>query len=162
MCKVKFPYVWCGFLTRRSASSKLMWGLVLSELPSYPMSATLCLTYSDAWPIPSGNMTRVFGPMPATLGGSCRGEPADGMMADRALRNTEPAVSISSDWFSLLHCPWVHRQPGRRSHRRKKNGQKRERKQTLCLWVDKEINWHRSKDKNSEPARVLFFSPLSN
>lgn len=70
---------------------------------SYPIRATRCLTYSDAWPIPKGNMTRDFGPIAATLGGSCRGDPVDGMMTDRALRNSEPAVSTSSDWFSLLH-----------------------------------------------------------
>lgn len=75
----------------------------LSFWRSYPMSATRCRMYSDAWPMPRGNMTRLFAPIPATLGGSCRGEPADGMMADRAPRNREPAVSISSDWFSLLH-----------------------------------------------------------
>lgn len=40
-------------------------------------------------------------------------EPADGMRTDRALRNREPAVSISSDWFSLLHCQAKHR----RTHR---------------------------------------------
>lgn len=75
----------------------------LSFRRSYPMSATRCRMYSDAWPMPRGNMTRLFAPIPATLGGSCRGEPAEGMMADRAPRNREPAVSISSDWFSLLH-----------------------------------------------------------
>lgn len=58
--------------------------------------------------MPSGNMTRVLGPIPATLGGSCRGEPADGMMVDSAPRNREPAVSMSSDWFSLLHCQSAH------------------------------------------------------
>lgn len=111
------------------------------------MSATLCLIYSDAWPIPSGNMTRVFRPMPATLGGSCRGEPADGMMTERALRNTEPAVSISSDWFSLLHCQWRHRQAWRQRHIQREKMTRRERKQTLPFWVDKEISWHRSKAK---------------
>lgn len=86
----------------------VMWGPLLWVSSSYPISATLCLMYSAAWPIPSGNMTLLFGSIPATLGGSCRGEPAEGMMADRVPRNREPAVSIRSEWFSLLHCPWMH------------------------------------------------------
>lgn len=92
--------------------------------------------YSDAWPIPSGNMTRDFGPIPATLGGSCRGEPADGMMADRAPRNSEPAVSIRSDWFSLLHCQRAERQERRQEN--EKQPEKRENRHVPL--VDKEIS----------------------
>lgn len=122
---------------------------------SYPMRAARCLTYSDAWPTPRGNMTRDFGPIPATLGGSCRGEPADGMMVDRALRNREPAVSISSDWFSLFHFS----EQGdaftgeRRGKREKKNRQN-------FFGADKEISWHRSRAQVQ--ASRSAFPPLSS
>lgn len=130
---------------------------------SYPMRATLCLMYSDAWPMPRGNMTRVFGPIPATLGGSCRGEPADGMMADRAPRNREPAVSISSDWFSLLHCWCTCRQAGRQKHihREWKNDQKREKTDIIPLSGQKKLADIGAK-LNSRPAKVLFFPSLTN
>lgn len=123
------------------------------------MRATRCLMYSDAWPMPRGNMTRDFGPMPATLGGSCRGEPADGMMADRALRNREPAVSISSDWFSLLHC---ERKTHRQARRPRHFHMRRERKQTLSLWVDKEISWHRTKAELQASECACFPPSLTN
>lgn len=80
--------------------------------------------YSDAWPMPRGNMTRDFGPMAATLGGSWRGEPAEGMMVASALLKRDPAVSTSSDWFTLLHCGCAERrdfkQRERRAHEREK------------------------------------------
>lgn len=78
--------------------------------------------------MPRGNMTLDFGLIPATLGGSCRGEPADGIKTDRALRNREPAVSISSDWFSLLHC----KQTETYSHRMN-NDQKRDKTDIIPL-----------------------------
>lgn len=80
-------------------------------LQTYPMSATRWRMYSVAWPMPSGNITRLFGPMPAMLGGSWRAEPLSGIRTDRAVRNTEPAVSTSSEWFSLLHwTEWNRRE----------------------------------------------------
>lgn len=70
---------------------------------TYPIRATRCRTYSEAWPIPKGNMTLLFGLMPATLGGSWRADEPVGIRTDRAIRKREPAVSIISEWFSLLH-----------------------------------------------------------
>lgn len=134
-----------------STGTKLKGKTLLSVSLSYPMSATRCRMYSDAWPMPRGNMTRLFGPIPATLGGSCRGEPADGIMADRAPRNSEPAVSISSDWFSLLHFYMTRCFP--------KEIIKKKEERNPFEWTQK---WaHVGVKSKSRPAKALF-SLLSN
>jgi hypothetical protein len=78
--------------------------------------------------MPRGNMTRLFGPIPATLGGSWRAEPADGMRTDRAVRNREPAVSTSSLWFSLLHWQKETTQREREREREREKEMEGERK----------------------------------